>query len=221
MAMPVPMPPRTPPPRADQRGGGGVIDLVPTVVRDNSAPLPAAMITPGESAASLRFRERMHAHHRVYQEQIEANQEKEYRRAVAAREKRKKRTRDWERVVAAVMRGLAASRQTAAPAPAEGAPASAAAPPATPAPGQVYTHVGQNIAWGNFSNNEETLSSYGIVENDSEVLIYGICGPPLINSDDNPTPAPAPDAAAARGGSGVKNDDEESTKRERPEQLAV
>ena len=119
---------------ADQRGGGGVIDLVPTVVRDNSSPLPAAMITPGESAASLRFRERMHAHHRVYQEQIEANQEKEYRRAVAAREKRKKRTRDWERVVAAVMRGLAASRQTAAPAPAEGAPASAAAPPATPAP---------------------------------------------------------------------------------------
>ena len=64
------------------------------------------MITPDESAASLRFRERMNAHHRVYQEKVQANKEAERVRANAAREKRKKVLQNWKRVFDAVMKGL-------------------------------------------------------------------------------------------------------------------
>ena len=64
------------------------------------------MITPDESAASLRFREKMNAHYQVYQEQIQANKEAERVRANAARKKRKKVLRDWKRVFDTLMRGL-------------------------------------------------------------------------------------------------------------------
>ena len=64
------------------------------------------MITPDESAASLRFREKMNAHYQVYQEQIQANKEAERVRANAARKKQRKLLRDWKRVVDAAMKGL-------------------------------------------------------------------------------------------------------------------